>query len=44
MGFNLPLLLRRRRSGARITYVLFIPSGSARMLTSTGDVFKVREA
>jgi hypothetical protein len=27
-----------------IVYVLFVPSGSTRMLTSTGDVFKVREA
>ena len=27
-----------------IVYVLFVPSGSTQMLTSTGDVFKVREA
>lgn len=37
-------LLRRRRRGALITYVLFIPSGSDRLLTSTGDVFTVKEA
>ena len=27
-----------------IVYVLFVPSGFTRMLTTTSDVFKVREA